>query len=151
MGKGVHQCLVYSLAMLLDESVDALIQELGHDGMEVVFPQYPVPHCYQGHHIQEIVDLCFTRGYSLTLVEYMPRYASARNPADWRCLYETDVASKRFAKMIKGRKGILVGQNHQGNGHACAWDGNIVWDPNGYQYHLSSFRVQECWVLAITS
>lgn len=151
MDEGVHQCLVYSLAMLLDESPDALIQELGHDGMREVFPDYPVPHNYQGHHIQEIIELCLNRGIALTPVEFMPRYASAKDPTDWRCLYLPDDASKRFKRLITGRKGILIGRNYKGNGHACAWDGHIVWDPNGYHYHLSNFQVSECWIFAITS
>lgn len=145
MPRGVHQCLVYSLAMLLDEDISVLIQELGHDGMDRVFDG-PIPHCYNGHHIQEIVDVCITRGLSLTPVDYYPRYASALAPQDWRPLYSESLAAERFERLLTGRQGILIGQ-YQGQGHAVAWDGNIIWDPNGLAYKLNDFRPQQAWIL----
>jgi hypothetical protein len=149
MPKGKHQCLVFSLAMLLDEDVDVLIQELGHDGMQKVF-KGPVPHCYNGHHMQEIIDVCIGRGHSLTPVEYFSRFASAIDPEDWRALYPSEDAALRFSRLIANRRGILIGC-YRGHGHAVAWDGDIIWDPNGIQYPLSDFKPLECWLLDITS
>jgi len=147
MPSGVHQCLVYSLAMLLDEDVDVLIQELGHDGMVKDWPEHPIPHCYNGHHIQEIIDLVLARGYSLTPIESYPRYASAMDPSNWKPVYSNGA---RFLRQISGRRGILIGQ-YRGRGHAVAWDGDIIWDPNGKTYGIGDFAPSECWLLDITS
>jgi len=151
MERGQHQCLVFSLAMLLDESPDALIEELGHDGTEVWWPDWPVPHCYRGHHIQEVIDLCLGRGIFLTPIEFYPCTASAKSPHVSRPIWPLTRASARFQDYIRGKPGLLIGQAASGGGHACAWDGHIVWDPNGRKYPLSDFRISECWILAITS
>lgn len=149
MPKGAHQCLVFSLAMLLEEDVTVLLQELGHDGMVKVFDG-PIPQCYNGHHIQEIIEICCERGHSLTPIEFFPRYASARNPSQWLPLYHADNAPARFRQLTRGKKGLLIGQ-YRDRGHAVAWDGNICFDPNGVKYPLSDFVPQECWLLDITS
>lgn len=141
MASGVHQCLVYSLAMLLDEEVDVLIQELGHNGMQRVFPGEP-PHCYNGHHMQEIIDVAISRGYSLTLIEFFPRYASSLDPTDWKALYDDKQAEERFRQRITGRRCLLLS-----NSHACAWDGDIVWDPNGRKYFFPSMTFVEAWIM----
>ena len=141
MASGVHQCLVYSLAMLLDEEVDILIQELGHDGMQRVFPGAP-PYCYNGYHMQEIIDVTIARGYSLTLIELFPRYASASDPTDWKTLYPETQARERFKRQIQSRKCLLLS-----NSHACAWDGDIVWDPNGRKYSFPELTFVEAWIV----
>lgn len=144
MPSGVHQCLVYSLAMLLGEDVDVLIQELGHDGMRRVFPGR-VPHCYNGHHVQEIIDVCIKRNVWLTPIEVFPRFASAMAPSDWLGVYQMQEAGERFECLAKKRRGILIGQ-YKGRGHAVAWDGNICFDPNGIKYELHEFNPSELWI-----
>lgn len=151
MRSGEHQCLVYSLAMLLDEDPDVLIEELGHDGTGKWFPKWEIPYCYRGHHMQEVVDVCIRRGVCLTPIEVFPRVASQRDPSDWRALWSVEYAVIRFKKMVEGRPGILIGNAKNGGGHACAWDGNIVFDPNGRNYSLQEFQALECWISAITS
>ena len=145
MPSGIQQCLLYSLAMLLDEEVDDLIQELGHNGMVRTFDQL-IPYCYNGHHIQEIIDVFLRRGIFITPIELYPRYASARAPTDFRMLWPEEEAQKRFWSTIKGQRGLLLS-----NTHACAWDGAIVWDPIGRTYGIEEFNVRECWIIDITS
>lgn len=145
MESGVHQCLVYSLAMLLGEDVDVLIRELGHDGMRRVFPGR-VPHCYNGHHMQEIIDVCIGRNVWLTPIELFPRFASALAPENWLGIYAQQEAGERFERLAANRPGILIGQ-YQGRGHAVAWDGTICFDPNGKKYEMREFNPAELWIV----
>jgi len=147
MQKGEQQCLLYSVAMVLDESVAALMVEIGHDGMKKWWPELPVPYCYRGYHIQEIVDLFLARGYGLTPIELYPMSASQRAKDDVHVLWDAAYAQERFERLLAGRKGILIGQTANGGGHACAWDGSSVYDPNGRIYGLEQFHVQECWLM----
>ncbi len=151
MRSGENQCLVYSLAMLLDVEPDVLIEELIHDGTSRWFPKQPIPYCYRGYHIQEIVDVCLARGYGLTLVELYPCLASQKDPTNYKLLWDEAFADIRFKRLLTGRKGLLIGEAPSGGGHACAWDGIIVFDPNGRKYKLDKFKIRECWLLNITS
>lgn len=134
-----HQCLVYSLAMLLEEDVNVLLQELGHSGMDKVWDA-PIPYCYSGHHMQEIIDLCWQRGISLTPIEAKPKNGCAIFPGEWKPVFNEPL--KRIYSYLEGERAILLS-----NIHAVAWDGNIVWDPNGCNYPLSKFSLREAWIL----
>jgi len=66
------QCLVYAAAMALDANVNDLIEEIGHNGLAVVWPDLPAPLCYRSHHIQEIIDCGLARGFALVPIEHNP-------------------------------------------------------------------------------
>lgn len=146
MKTGEHRCLIYALAMVLDIAVEDVITRLGHDGQEIWWPKHRVPYSYRGVHIQEAVDLCLAYGRGLVPIELYPRTASAKSPEYGRMLFLKAKAEERFEKMLHQRSGILIGRA-QGGGHACAWDGHMVFDPNGRMYHLADFKTLECWIL----
>lgn len=146
METGEHLCLIYSLAMVLDVPPSEIIERLGHDGQEVWWPKHRVPYSFRGVHIQEAVDLCLAYGRGLVLIELYPRTGSTMTPTVGRILWPTEDCEVRFKKTIHQRPGILIGKA-QGGGHACAWDGDMVFDPNGKMYHLSEFKSLECWLL----
>jgi len=151
MKSGENLCIVYSLAMILEETVENILDELGHDGTEKWW-KLPAPYCYRGHHIQELMDLCLRRQKALVLIEVFPKSGSQLDPFNGRDIWTTEFAHRRFLRIIKRRRGILIGKASNGSGHACAWDGSSVFDPNGHKYGLDSFQVEEFWMLvAITS
>ena len=119
---GEHQCLLFSVAMVLDEDPYVLQKELGHDGMAKKW-DLSVPHCYVGYHIQEIIDLCTKRRHQLMPIEYMPVSAPV-GASDYHTIWPADYCKKRFKSYIEYRKAILIGPTH-----ACAWDGKKVFDP----------------------
>ena len=140
MEPGQHQCLVFSLAMLLGESVETLLQEIGHSGEEVWWPGWEIPYSYRGIHIQEVIELCLKRNYTLTPIEMTPVSGCAKEPGNYRPIYED--GAERFYRLVQGRRGIMISSNH-----AVAWDGRIIWDPNGRLYELHNFTPRECWLL----
>jgi len=135
-----HDCLLYSAAMILDESPDTLEKEIGHDGKEVWWPEVADPFCRRGIHIQEILDLCIKRGYVLYPVELMP--ASAARGCSPKAILQETAAILRFKRIINGQKGILITATH-----AVAWDGQIIFDPNGRLAVLGDYTIREAWLI----
>jgi hypothetical protein len=58
--------------MVMEVELSELIESIGHDGSEKVFPDLKPPMCYAGFDISEIIDDAMRRGWSVTLVETMP-------------------------------------------------------------------------------
>lgn len=149
-----HDCMLYSMAMLLDEDPAALVEAIGHDGKEVLWPQYKRPYCYRGYHIQEMIDVALDRGIALVSIECYPRSGPAPDPSQAQMLWGVQFSQDRFIEWVTGREALLIGEAKGGGGHACAWDGEIVFDPNGYKYPLEEFTVCEAYLalrLTITS
>lgn len=135
-----HQCLIFSAAMVLGEDPQDLCTEIGHDGLERVW-DLPPPRCYIGHHIQEIQDLFLARGRGLVEIELYPMSGQRGQPV--HKTYSDSDAEARFIRLITNRMGILIGP-----GHAVAWDGKIIFDPNGRNYPLEEFRIITAFILA---
>ena len=134
------QCLIFSAAMVLGEDPQDLCTEIGHDGLERIW-DLPTPRCYRGHHIQEIQDLFVARGRALYEVELYP---ASGHPGQRPCYaYSDEEAERRLVRHLTGRMGILISPSH-----AVAWDGKIVFDPNGLNYPIDSFRILTTFILA---
>lgn len=132
--------MLYSLAMLLDEDPEVLIAQFGHNGLEIWWPQYQDARQYRSHSMQEVQDVCFTRGLMLAPVDGMPMQAP-EGVAELALPTYTD-AEKRFHYMVAGRAGLLILENH-----ACAWDGFMVYDPNGRTYPIENASIRSAWIL----
>lgn len=129
-------CLVTSFAMVLGVSVAELIEQIGHDGTEVVLPQLKEPYCFRGHHIQELVRACHQRGYSVTLIEPIPVSQHQGHqihhpaPMEW------------IDSILQARHGVLVGQLN-GRDHSLAWDGHLTYNPaNGLAQSIYAFSLR---------
>ena len=142
-------CLLYSAAMVLDVDAEVLITEIGHDGSRLEWTNLGRPLGEINFHIQEIIDCCIRRGYTLTPIELYPvSVPDVYYDIDHCAIFDSWDAEKRFEDHIKNRVGILVGQGNNGLGHAAAWDGELVYDPNGVTYDISDFKIREAWLLA---
>ena len=130
-------CLLYSTAMLLGEDVDVLVRELGHDGMEQVW-SLPAPRCFRSFHIQEIIDCFISRGFGLMPIEANPLIASDESVRAIP-VYESPYA--RMMLKIMGQEAILIM-----SGHACAWNGEQVYDPNGAIKKITDYGIIEAWI-----
>lgn len=140
-----NRCVLYAVAMLLEEDPVTLIKEIGHDGTDVRFPSLEPPRCYRGIHIQEVIDCCIRRGYGLTPIEPLPRSCPQGTSHHWELIY--DAPESRFAAAVEGRKGLILGKAENGGNHAFAWDGKMVYDPNGAKKQLTDIFIKEVWLL----
>lgn len=146
MPNGEPLCLLYSAAMVLGVEPKVLKNEIGHSGLKIWWKFEQGNMRYRGHHIQEIIDCCIRRGRSLMLIDYLPNM-SPRPGIKGRLIESSDDLINRFKNIIIGKLGILIGKSKSGINHACAWDGNKVYDPNGQIYKLNDFNIRECWIL----
>lgn len=117
-------CIPTSLAMCLGVSVQSIISDLGHDGMEVVNPEEEGLGKYKFFHPQEIIDVAYKRGFALVIIEKFPLIEHPdlnRSPHNVYAEPRT-----RFLEYIKRFSGILLDANH-----AVAWDAKsrTVFDP----------------------
>lgn len=120
-----NQCMVTSLAMILDEDPEDLLKEIGHDGMKEAWPELLGNFRCVGHHPDEFQDVCFKRGLALAMIELNPMSAPSAHCAP-HCVYpEGTQREQRFRFLIKGRRAILAFRS----AHAMAWDGHKVHDP----------------------
>jgi hypothetical protein len=127
-----HLCLPTSFAMALDIPVAALLDEVGHDGSEIVFPDLPEPSCRRGFHVQELIDVALRRRFAVTPVELFPvlahtdtRHRTLRLDNWWR-----------FESVLRNSRGVLDGTGCH-CGHAVAYDHGHIFDPDGRDYDYS--------------
>lgn len=116
-------CFITSAAMVLDESVEQLIQELGHDGSEIVAPDVR-----KGLHYQEFIDLAIKRGFTVTTIEYNPESENYPTGLTWEVIPE-EKRQERFHNHLLGHRGIICGLKKT-NYHAVAIDiDGKIYDP----------------------
>jgi len=141
-------CMLTSLAMLLDISVEDIIKELGHDGLSIWWPENRGCKRYRGINIQEAIDCVVRRRRGLMPIHLYPMNAPDVNSTP-KSIYPEAVATARFLRLIDGRPGLLFVENHSGNRHCCAWDGELVYDPLGAIGEIEDLKMPiiECWVL----
>lgn len=115
-------CGLASLAMVLNEPIGKLVQEIGHDGSAIILPDLPEPFCRRSFVIEEFQDVCFKRGLILApfdfpiIEEGIPVYSPER-------------AEERLFAALKGRRGLIEGMYALDRPHIVAWDGFRVADP----------------------
>lgn len=129
------QCLIYSIAMVLDQTPEEVIEGLGHNGLEVMWPRLPLPYALRGIHIQEMVDYALKCGFAVIEVEAIPCNNPLGNTDDQEMEVFEDPISRLEDHLI-GKKAVLTSLKH-----ACAWDGEKVYDPNGRIYTLENFEL----------
>ena len=126
-------CLPTSFAMAMDVSVIDVLNALGHDGSEIVWPNLPEPTCRRGFHIQELIRLAMQWGWSVTPVELAPVLGCA----DGRSfqVYPDDECWAFFEQVIRTSQGVIEGHGLRCR-HAVAYDNGRIFDPDsgGYDY-----------------
>lgn len=144
-------CLPTAFAMALDIPVEKLLRELGHDGSLVVFPEFRDPYCRRGFHPQELVELCYRRHKHVIEFQACPTLVPP-TIAGVRCrpemaIYTQEETQSRMDFLLK-RKGVLTGDTRLGKpNHAVAWNGEIIYDPNGSTYPLTDFIIGSFWLV----
>jgi hypothetical protein len=134
-------CLLTSFGIVLDVQDSKLIELIGHDGSEIIYPDNPEPHNHRGFHIQEMIMAAYKLGFMVTPFE--PR-ASLREVHKFRSIViEQDIESILWANT-----GVLTGMNKFNQRHAIAWDGIRVYDPGGLIIKtLEDFQIECFWTV----
>ena len=130
---GNNQCVIASLAMVLDLSFEEAIEELGHDGLQIVADSEPKPNCYRGVNPQELIDVCQRYNKALVMLETKPMMIHGSTVID-----HTELIGKgrvqsyldKFDAVIFG----YIGHKSEKRGHCVAWNhkDKMIYDPRGY-------------------
>lgn len=133
-------CLITSAAMVLDCRTGDLIDRLGHDGSQILWPTEPEPLCRKGFQIEEIQYLALR--YGRLFAEFMPKLCYAPKPdrtPHW-LNFEND-----YHNVLKIANGIMLGTYYgSDNAHAVAWNAKdeVIHDPAGRRVPLDRFNVE---------
>ena len=128
-----HTCLATSFAMVLGVDAQDLIDCANPH--EVMWPQLEEPQCYRGHHIQEMIDLAWEHGYSVTEIQAMPRFGTLGCTQTY-VLHSNTEAMTRIGRYL-AMQGIITSETH-----AVAYADGIVYDPKGMMYPIAEYNDQ---------
>jgi hypothetical protein len=127
--------------MVLDLSVEEFIKMIGHDGSAEPYPAYPGQKA--GFHEQECIEVVQQLGYACTPIEIVPQIMPMQGGPTRPIWFPMDRVDdpeganwQRFLRHLDGSYGVLTGVRQRINsvkslGHAVAWDGHGVYDPQG--------------------
>lgn len=123
-------CLPTAFAMALDVPYKDILAFCGHDGSEIVFPD-DVELGRRAFHAQEMMMFAMYRGVFVTPIEMRPRSVNK-----YGVLYSLPPQGLYVRDFLGSHSGVIAGRM-QGNSHAVAWDGNLIYDPNGTTYEMN--------------
>lgn len=135
-------CMLNASAMVLDTTIERLIQLIGHNGMEVVYPKLPAPMCRRGVHIQEIIHAAWE--LDIGLIEFDPEPYGMH----------TAEVKRRIFKLTPHEQNIYLncptlwtGTTETGCYHAIAWDPETkqYFDSRGFQTDEPRIELHTCW------
>lgn len=135
-------CLLAAFAIALDIPIVQLIDELGHDGSEIIWPDHEEPLNRRSFSIHEMFYLSYEAGYSVMLFNKVwdsrPTYSAQplmKNPPNGF-----------FNESLLKNKGVLVGRIN-GQRHAVAYQDSMCFDPNGTIYAIDKFNIETFFAL----
>jgi hypothetical protein len=123
-------CLLASFASALDVNINVLIDEVGHDGSEIVFPEAIGINKYRAYHPQEFIPSAMRRGYAVTHIAR--EMFTHRLDRGEELIYRAPDVFKLSDYMVLDGRYVLMTHNH-----AMSSDGVNVYDPAaGGRIHL---------------
>lgn len=121
-----HSCLITAFAIVIDEDVNNLIKELGHDGSEVIRQGESEPFCYRGFHPQELTKLALKRHKALIIfdIDLVLYHRGILSLISDESIY--------INQLMINNIGVICGHYENSKSpHAVAWDGKKIYDPSG--------------------
>lgn len=116
-------CLVQAWSHVIQWPYWAIVNAIGHDGSEIVWPEQPEPYCRRAFHPQELIYLGDRFGFVTTTYEPQPNLISGAKP------YPI-ILHDAFMKVLESSDGVIVGNRKDGGRHAVAWVKGEVIDCN---------------------
>lgn len=135
-------CLPTAVAIAFDIDVDALIEELGHDGSKITHAGLPEPMNRQGFHPQELIEWCLQQNYGVTKIDMIP--CAFPDPSEPVKIFNVmgEKGEDRFMRHMHDSWGWIDTRTNSGLGHAVAYRGYFdrvdIYDSNGQTYSIST-------------
>jgi hypothetical protein len=130
-------------------TVNDICKQVGHDGSQILWPELPDPQKRRAFHIQEMIDVAWSRGFCVSPIEGHPvslvQHCNFRDTFTVPMLHGNMYRLNRYLELSQG---VLTGLNLSGRRHAVAWDGQHILDPaSGEAYERHLFQIETFWVL----
>lgn len=133
-------CAPTAFAMAMDLDVAYLMEVVGHDGGEIIFPDLPEPMCRRGFHVSELTNAALLLGYSATPVELFPSVQSTPLPShpsrDFTIEYMAGNWTT-FQHHIRVSAGVLECRTIGAAQHAVAYSTGMIFNPSGIIFPYS--------------
>lgn len=123
-------CLPKAFAMASGIPVEVIIEEIGHDGSEILFPQYKEPYCRRGFHIQELINVMDDHGILVTPFETELQLIGGTKP-NYTIKKVKLIDPEYMRRKMFNSVGVLVGDTNKGNRHAIIWRTGLMYDNDG--------------------
>lgn len=101
-------CSVQAAAKVMCIPTQQLVDKIGHDGSEIVFPDLLKPMCHAGFHNQEIQDAALRLGWIVTTFEARP--VATPDGVNMRDVFVEEKLEQRFDFYLRCFNGIACGQ-----------------------------------------
>lgn len=131
-------CLPTSFGMVMGMTPGEMFEAIGHDGSDIVWPELDDPACRRGFHVMECVRVALDRLF--TPIELDPDPHSV--PFEGAVPHRVDMDAW-FVECLGLYDGVLLGVDGNNRHHAVAWNAmeKKVYDPTGYKYDISQFKI----------
>lgn len=135
-------CLLTSFSMVLDLPEGRLIEIIGHDGSEILWPDIPEPHCRRSFVIHELIRVAYVLGFRVH-----PTAARYFTMPDYNVDPKTFITPKEHLdEVMRRHDGVITGWTKPAKKrHAVAWNREMVFDPVGIKYCKEDFMPEVFW------
>ena len=133
-------CNACAWAMALGMSLEDMVADVGHDGSAIWNTTLPEPSNRTGFIDDQLIWLAVRRGFGSTVV-----FPASAVQARWgRKMEGRFCTDEEFEAFLRERHGVLEVKSHRFRGglHACAWNGEKVYDPVEGIQDRSAYEVQ---------
>jgi hypothetical protein len=126
-------CLPTAFSMVSGVPLKKIILSIGHDGSEII-SELKDEHClvssvmysHRAFHLQELILAMWKFGFYVTPLETCATF-----------LINDKIVKQDITPYLR-RKGVFLG-SVKGKRHAVAWNGRMIYDPNGTIYAKEKF------------
>lgn len=127
-------CLPTAFSMAFGIDLQYMIDKIGHDGSEILWPDLPEPACRQGFSTQECIKIGLGLGLPVTPIAKRFGHGPNQLRAHW---IDDDMF---FYSRLNQHIAVLIGDGEVTR-HAVAWDRHRVFDPKGREYDLRDCNI----------
>ena len=131
-------CFITAISMVIDKPVAEVIEAVGKEHMKILHPGREGSMKYRGHHPQDFTEYLQNNGWciSINYAKVPIFHMHIKNCMMCGGKGKFKGRTEEFNLLTEGNVGILQYANH-----ACAWDGEMVFDPNGTTYEFHTTRL----------
>lgn len=130
-------CLIKAFSIVLEIPYDKLIEEIGHDGSEIIWPDLNPPQCFRGFHIQEIICVGYKYGYAIVGFDKQPSSIPMEGATPYL------LPQIEIQEIMEQSNGVLTGLWKSRNlRHAIAWNNKTSISDLEIEHYYAVFKIK---------